>query len=63
MSKEGDNTKYYTLERDLLPIMSNVTANNMDNLRWAFSVLRDSVGKKIKPLYEKYVKLVNKVRP
>lgn len=44
----------------LLPIMSEVSSENLGNLRWAWRVWRKAVGPKIKPLYEKFVTLVNK---
>ena len=40
--------------------MSSVSKENMGNLRWAWNVWRIAVGPKIKPMYEKFVKLVNK---
>ena len=39
--------------------MSTVNKDNLENLRWAWRVWRDAVGRKIKPLYEKFVDLAN----
>ncbi|XP_057290559.1 angiotensin-converting enzyme-like [Hydractinia symbiolongicarpus] len=59
--KTIDDKKYkFKLNSHLLPIMSEVSSENLGNLRWAWRVWRKAVGPKIKPLYEKFVTLVNK---
>ena len=39
--------------------MSEVSKSNLENLRWAFRVWREAVGKNIKPLYKRFVEAVN----
>jgi len=58
--KTIDKTNYrFKLNAHLLPIMSEVSKENLGNLKWAWKVWRKAVGPKIKPLYEKFVGLVN----
>lgn len=60
IKKEIDNDTYrFKLNQHLLPIMSEVSKSNLGNLRWAFRVWREAVGTKIKPLYKRFVELVN----
>lgn len=40
--------------------MSSVSKANLGNLRWAWNVWRIAVGPEMKPLYKKFVDLVNK---
>lgn len=59
--KTIDKEKYrFKLNAQLLPIMAAVNKDNLMNLRWAWNVWREAVGRKIKPHYVKFVDLANK---
>ena len=59
---EGEEYSF-KLNSHLLPIMADVSPENLGNLRWSWKVWRKAVGPKVKPLFEEYVKLSNQGEP